>query len=61
MSPEQAVGDPERVGPATDIFALGAILYEALTGRVPFHGDTALETLEQVRSVEPVLPGRIWV
>jgi serine/threonine protein kinase len=59
MPPEQAAGDPERVGPATDIYALGAILYEALTSRVPFQGETTLETLEQARSLEPIPPSRL--
>jgi eukaryotic-like serine/threonine-protein kinase len=54
MAPEQATGDNRLVGPAVDIYALGAILYEMLTGQPPFRGATALETLEQARSWEPV-------
>ncbi|MCI0683348.1 MAG: serine/threonine protein kinase [Gemmataceae bacterium] len=59
MSPEQASGRVHDVGPATDIYALGAILYEALTGRSVFSGDTVLETLEQVRQHDPT-PPRKW-
>jgi formylglycine-generating enzyme required for sulfatase activity len=58
MAPEQAGGSRE-VGPSVDIYALGALLYELLTGRPPFRAATVLETLEQVRTQEPVPPGQL--
>jgi tetratricopeptide (TPR) repeat protein len=59
MAPEQAAGRGAAIGPAVDIYALGAILYEVLTGRPPFQAADVLETLEQVRSREPIAPGRL--
>jgi hypothetical protein len=59
MAPEQAAGRTKNVGPAADVYALGAILYEALTGRPPFRAPTPVETIQQVLSEEPVPPARL--
>jgi WD40 repeat protein/tRNA A-37 threonylcarbamoyl transferase component Bud32 len=58
-APEQFAGSTKAVGPAADIYALGAIFYHMITGRPPFQAATILQTLEQVRSADPVPPSRL--
>jgi len=59
MAPEQAAGKGKEIGPLADVYALGAILYECLTGRPPFRAATALDTILQVVNDEPVPPSQL--
>jgi WD40 repeat protein/tRNA A-37 threonylcarbamoyl transferase component Bud32 len=59
MAPEQAAGDNRAVGPAADVYGLGSVLFELLTGRPPFRAETVLAALEQVRSREVTSPSLV--
>jgi serine/threonine protein kinase len=59
MAPEQANGQAKELGPLVDVYALGAILYECLTGRPPFRAATVVETLRQVTAEAPLNPRQL--
>jgi WD40 repeat protein/tRNA A-37 threonylcarbamoyl transferase component Bud32 len=59
MSPEQAAGKSKRIGPPTDVYALGVILYEMLIGNPPFNAESAWDTIVMVTSADPVPPRRL--
>jgi urea transport system substrate-binding protein len=59
MAPEQARGQGDRISPATDVYGLGAILYETLTGEPPFRGTTSIEIIQRVATVPPIAPRRL--
>lgn len=56
MSPEQAEGHNNRIGPGTDVYGLGVVLYQLITGQVPFVGESTLDVLQSIRALEPVAP-----
>ena len=59
MAPEQASGKSHEIGAPTDVYALGAMLYEMLSGRPPFRGETLIHTLQLVQTAEPLPPSRL--
>jgi len=59
MAPEQAAGEIDTIGPATDVYGLSAILYEILCGQPPFTGTSTIEVLKQVQQAKPVRPSEV--
>ncbi len=59
MAPEQVAGSRDRVGPVSDIYSIGALFYELLTGRTPFRGRTVMDTLVEIREHEPKPPRQL--
>ena len=60
MAPEQAVGDPALISSRTDVYGLGAVLYEVLTGGPPIQGNSSKDILHRVQHEAPVLPRDVW-
>ncbi|MDB5385052.1 MAG: protein kinase family protein, partial [Planctomycetaceae bacterium] len=59
MAPEQAAGQQDQIGPLTDVYALGTLLYECLTGQAPFVASSVVDTLQKIRFDEPLSPRRL--
>ena len=59
MSPEQASGQHDQIGPRTDVYSLGTLLYECLTGQAPFVAPSVIETLQKIQTDEPLPPRRL--
>jgi mono/diheme cytochrome c family protein len=59
MAPEQAEGKNDQIGPATDVYALGALLYELLAGKPPFEGSSPVDSLRKVVTQEPIAPSEL--
>ena len=59
MAPEQAAGQHDRIGPTTDVYSLGTLLYECLTGKAPFVATSVIDTLQMIRTDDPVSPRRL--
>ncbi|MDQ7781149.1 MAG: serine/threonine-protein kinase, partial [Planctomycetota bacterium] len=59
MSPEQCQGDNKKVGPRSDVYSLGVVLYEGVCGRTPFSGSTLFEILSQIKEGEAIHPGKL--
>jgi eukaryotic-like serine/threonine-protein kinase len=60
MAPEQATGNLKAIGPATDIYSLGCVFYEMLTGRPPYRGENLLDMLQRAVNEPPLRPSQLW-